>query len=126
MKNTTYLILVLGIVLAITIMTSIDQSDASPAPEPKRRKSGGSRKSSSGTSWWGGSNKQKNSGTSYSFIVGNKRMIEYLPLCTQFSNVYNAIEFQDMEIQDMETQDMATPAMETITSPRKKVKQSRH
>jgi len=62
MKNTTYLIFVLGVILAITIMTSIDQSDASPAPEPKRRKSGGSRKSSSGTSWWGGSNKQKNSG----------------------------------------------------------------
>ena len=77
MKNTTYLILVLGVILAITIMTTIDQSDASPAPEPKRRKSGGSRKSSSGTSWWGGSNKQKNSGTSYSFIVGNKRMIEF-------------------------------------------------
>ena len=68
MKNTTYLILVLGVILAITIMTSVDQSDASPAPEPKRRKSGGSRKSSSGTSWWGGSNKQKNSGNSYSFI----------------------------------------------------------
>merc|ERR1712156_37021 len=62
MKNTTYLILVLGVILAITIMTSVDQSDASPAPEPKRRKSGGSRKSSSGTSLWGGSNKQKNSG----------------------------------------------------------------
>jgi len=62
MKNTTYLILILGVILAITIMTFIDQSDASPAPEPKRRKSGGSRKSSSGTSWWGGSNKQKNSG----------------------------------------------------------------
>jgi len=63
MKNTTYLILVLGVILAITILTSVDRSDASPAPEPKRRKSGGSRSSSKGSSsWFGSSNKNKNSG----------------------------------------------------------------
>lgn len=65
MKNTTYLIIVLGVILAITILTSVDKSDASPAPEPKRRKSssGGSRKSNSGSSsWFGSSNKNKNSG----------------------------------------------------------------
>jgi len=77
MKNTTYLILVLGVILAVTILTSVDQSNASPAPEPKRRKSssGSSRKSgtswfgssssnsgSSGSSWFGGKNKNKNQG----------------------------------------------------------------
>ena len=82
MKNTTYLILVLGVILAITILTSVDQSNASPAPEPKRRKSsGGSRKSgtswfgsgssnkgSSGSSWFGGKNKNKNQGDLMSLV----------------------------------------------------------
>ena len=65
MKNTTYLIL-------IHSNTSVDQSNASPAPEPKRRKgsSGSSRKS--GTSWFGSSS--SNSGSSgSSWFGGNKK-----------------------------------------------------
>ena len=72
MKNTTYLILILGVILAVTILTSVDQSNASPAPEPKRRKgsSGSSRKS--GTSWFGSSS--SNSGSSgSSWFGGNKK-----------------------------------------------------
>ena len=38
MKNETYLFLVLSVIKALTVLTHIDQSDASPAPEPKRRK----------------------------------------------------------------------------------------
>ena len=64
MRQYSYFLIAIGIVVVIAAFTIVDQSEA--APEPKRRSGGSSRKSgSSGTSWFGGGKKQSNSGSSW-------------------------------------------------------------
>ena len=51
MKNATYLILVLSVIVAITVLTSIDLSEALPAPEPRKIIRPGRRNNC--TNWFG-------------------------------------------------------------------------